>query len=97
MAVSEKFSSRDCLESPDRHQTGATQADIEGRGDRIFALQASDLASLTPLQPSFQTVSRNCLVNPNGLYFGVPEVGKTEGTSALIAALRHLRHQKHAI
>src|SRR5215212_5384542 len=49
--------SRDCLETPDGHQTGATQADTEGRGDRIFALQASDLASLTPLQPSFQTVS----------------------------------------
>ena len=48
---------RDCLESPDGHQSGATQADIEGQGDRIFALQASDLASLTPLQPSFQTVS----------------------------------------
>ena len=41
--------------------------------------------------------SRNCLVNPNGLYFGVPEVGKSEGTSALIAALRNLRHQKRAI
>src|SRR5215213_9747300 len=49
--------SRDCLETPDGHQTGATQADTQGRGDRIFALQASDLASLTPLQPSFQTVS----------------------------------------
>jgi hypothetical protein len=36
----------------------STQAYIEGQGDRIFALQASDLASLTPLQPSFQTVSR---------------------------------------
>src|SRR5215218_9393149 len=52
-----KSSSRDCLESPDGHQTGATQANIEGQGDRIFALQASDLASLTPLQPTFQTVS----------------------------------------
>src|SRR5215217_3849737 len=52
------FTSRDCLESPDGHQTGATEANIEGQGDRIFALQASDLASLTPLQPTFQTVSR---------------------------------------
>src|SRR5215216_4068999 len=51
------FTSRDCLESPDGHQTGATEANIEGQGDRIFALQASDLASLTPLQPTFQTVS----------------------------------------
>jgi hypothetical protein len=35
-----------------------TGRNIEGRGGRIFELQASDLASLTPLQPTFQTVSR---------------------------------------
>jgi hypothetical protein len=56
-STSENFSSRDCLESPNGHQTGAALANIEGREERIFALQASDLASLTPLQPSFQTVS----------------------------------------
>src|SRR5215218_8099371 len=58
--------SRDCLESPDGHQTGATEANIEGQGDRIFALQASDLASLTPLQPTFQTVSLRGWVNKVG-------------------------------
>src|SRR5215217_4145237 len=57
---------RDCLESPDGHQTGATEANIEGQGDRIFALQASDLASLTPLQPTFQTVSLRGCVNRGG-------------------------------
>src|SRR5215216_4063572 len=54
---------RDCLESPDGQQTGATEANIEGQGDRIFALQANDLASLTPLQPTFQTVSPRGWVN----------------------------------
>src|SRR5215212_11863981 len=48
---------RDCLESPDGHQSRATRAGIEGRKDRIFALQASDLASSRPLQLSFHTVS----------------------------------------
>jgi hypothetical protein len=47
--TSENSSSRDCLESPGEHQTGAIQAGIEGRGGHIFELQASDLASLTPL------------------------------------------------
>ena len=35
----------DCLESPDGLQTGAALANIEGRGERIFAVQASDLVS----------------------------------------------------
>src|ERR671912_605564 len=55
--------SRDCLESPDGHQTGATQAGIEGPRERIFALQVSDLASWRPLQASFQTVSPRIRVN----------------------------------
>src|SRR5215216_6017233 len=57
---------RDCLESPDGHQTEATEANIEGQGDRIFALQANDLASLTPLQPTFQTVSLRRWMNSSG-------------------------------
>src|SRR5215216_4047335 len=61
--TSENSSSRDCLESPYGHQTGATETNIEGQGDRIFALQANDLASLTPLQPTFQTVSLRRSVN----------------------------------
>src|SRR5215212_8031 len=72
--------SRDCLETPDGHQTGATQADTEGRGDRIFALQASDLASLTPLQPTFQTVSLESVWKvPDGvdrLFFGERDAQK---------------------
>src|SRR5215213_964194 len=61
--TSENTPSRDCLESTGGHQIGATQAGIEGREGRIFALQASDLASLRPLQPSFQTVSPGSRVN----------------------------------
>src|SRR5918993_1389144 len=60
---SENSPSRDCLESPDGHQTGATQAGIEGPRERIFALQVSDLASWRPLQASFQTVSPRIRVN----------------------------------
>src|SRR5215212_7481837 len=81
--------SRDCLETPDGHQTGATQADTEGRGDRIFALQASDLASLTPLQPSFQTVSlrrilRSCCTAP------VQHLGPTQDEIGFLWVLSRL-------
>src|SRR5215217_9001316 len=68
------FTSRDCLESPDGHQTGATEANIEGQGDRIFALQASDLASLTPLQPTFQTVSGREILRSSPCYSREPGV-----------------------
>src|SRR5215208_1251407 len=70
--TSENTPSRDCLESTGGHQIGATQAGIEGREGRIFALQASDLASLRPLQPSFQTVSPGTRVNKGKQRAGCP-------------------------
>jgi hypothetical protein len=34
--------------------------------------------------PIYRAAERNCLVNPNGLYFRVPGVGKTRGEAPLL-------------
>ena len=48
---------RDCLKSPDAHQTEATRANIEERGSPIFRVAGDRSSLVAPLQPSFQTVS----------------------------------------